>query len=214
MSGVGTVQSWLQAGPVARAAVRWALAQLGDPYRWGATGPDRFDCSGLTSSAYRAAGVSIPRVSRAQWGAGPHVQVANLLPGDLVFYADNPRDPATIHHVGMYIGNGLMVHAPHTGDVVRVASIWRESDAAAHDDVAAHHPVVAGAADDPAADLDRAGCANHHRRDDDHEPADDHNRAPDDHDRGADHHHGFADDRRRGADHHGPADDHLTPLGA
>ena len=131
MSGVGTVQSWLQAGPVARAAVRWALAQLGDPYRWGATGPDSFDCSGLTSSAYAAAGVSIPRVSRAQWGAGPHVAVANLLPGDLVFYADNPRDPATIHHVGMYIGNGLMVHAPHTGDVVRVASIWRESYAGA-----------------------------------------------------------------------------------
>jgi hypothetical protein len=127
MSGVGTVQSWLQAGPVARAAVRWALAQLGDPYQWGATGPDRFDCSGLTSSAYRAAGVTIPRVSRAQWGAGPHVAVANLLPGDLVFYGDNPSNPATIHHVGMYIGNGLMVHAPHTGDVVRVASIWRES---------------------------------------------------------------------------------------
>jgi cell wall-associated NlpC family hydrolase len=131
ISGVGTVQSWLQAGPVARAAVRWALAQLGDPYRWGASGPDSFDCSGLTSSAYRAAGVAIPRVSRAQWGAGPHVAVDRLVPGDLVFYADNPRDPATIHHVGMYIGNGLMVHAPHTGDVVRVASIWRESYAGA-----------------------------------------------------------------------------------
>jgi cell wall-associated NlpC family hydrolase len=131
MSGVGTVQSWLQAGPVARAAVRWALAQLGEPYRWGASGPDTFDCSGLTSSAYRAAGVAIPRVSRAQWGAGQHVAVANLVPGDLVFYADNPADPATIHHVGLYIGNGLMVHAPHTGDVVRVASIWRESFAGA-----------------------------------------------------------------------------------
>jgi cell wall-associated NlpC family hydrolase len=131
ISGVGTVQSWLQAGPVARAAVRWALAQLGDPYRWGASGPDSFDCSGLTSSAYRAAGVAIPRVSRAQWGAGPHVAVDRLLPGDLVFYADNPRNPSTIHHVGMYIGNGLMVHAPHTGDVVRVASIWRESYAGA-----------------------------------------------------------------------------------
>jgi peptidoglycan DL-endopeptidase CwlO len=126
MSGVGSVQSWLLAGPVARAAVRWALAQLGDPYRWGAVGPDAFDCSGLTSSAYRAAGTAIPRVSRAQWNAGPHVAVANLLPGDLVFYADNTRDPATIHHVGMYIGNGLMVHAPHTGAVVQVASIWRE----------------------------------------------------------------------------------------
>jgi cell wall-associated NlpC family hydrolase len=131
MSGVGSVQSWLQAGPVARAAVRWALAQLGDPYQWGATGPDTFDCSGLTSSAYRAAGVSIPRVSRAQWGAGPHVQLDRLLPGDLVFFADNPLDPATIHHVGMYIGNGLMVHAPHTGDVVRVASVWREGYAGA-----------------------------------------------------------------------------------
>ena len=130
-SGVGTVQSWLQAGPVARAAVRWALAQLGDPYRWGATGPSWFDCSGLTSSAYRAAGVGIPRVSRAQWGAGPHVEVANLLPGDLVFYADDPGDPGTIHHVGMYIGNGLMVHAPHTGAVVQVASIWREGYAGA-----------------------------------------------------------------------------------
>ncbi|HEV8166111.1 MAG TPA: NlpC/P60 family protein [Actinomycetota bacterium] len=126
IAGVGSVQSWLQAGAVARAAVRWALAQLGDPYRWGAAGPDRFDCSGLTSAAYAAAGVAIPRVSRAQWGAGPHVTVANLLPGDLVFYADSTVDPATIHHVGMYIGNGLMVHAPHTGDVVRVASIWRE----------------------------------------------------------------------------------------
>jgi len=126
ISGVGSVQSWLQAGPLARAAVRWALAQLGDPYRWGAVGPDSFDCSGLTSSAYRAAGTAIPRVSRAQWNAGPHVDVANLLPGDLVFYADNVRDPATIHHVGLYIGNGLMVHAPHTGAVVMVASIWRE----------------------------------------------------------------------------------------
>jgi len=131
MSGVGTVQAWLQAGPVARAAVRWALAQLGDPYRWGASGPDTFDCSGLTSAAYRAAGVAIPRVSQAQWGAGLHVAVANLLPGDLIFYADNPADPASIHHVGLYIGNGLMVHAPHTGDVVRVASIWREGYAGA-----------------------------------------------------------------------------------
>jgi cell wall-associated NlpC family hydrolase len=125
ITGVGSVQSWLQAGPVARAAVRWALAQLGDPYRWGAIGPNAFDCSGLTSSAYRAAGTGIPRVSRDQWNAGPHVDVPNLLPGDLVFYASDTRNPGTIHHVGMYIGNGLMVHAPHTGDVVRVASIWR-----------------------------------------------------------------------------------------
>jgi peptidoglycan DL-endopeptidase CwlO len=131
VAGVGTVQAWQHAGSVARAAVRYAMAQLGDPYRWGATGPDSFDCSGLTSSAYRAAGVAIPRVSWAQWGAGPHVHLAHLLPGDLVFFADVPSDPATIHHVGIYIGNGLMVHAPHTGDVVRVASVWRSGYAGA-----------------------------------------------------------------------------------
>jgi cell wall-associated NlpC family hydrolase len=125
MAGVGSVESWLRAGPAARAAVRWALAQLGDPYRWGAEGPNAFDCSGLTSSAYWAAGVAIPRVSVAQWGAGPHPDVPSLLPGDLVFYGDDPRNPATIHHVGLYIGNGLMVHAPHTGAVVQIASIWR-----------------------------------------------------------------------------------------
>jgi cell wall-associated NlpC family hydrolase len=126
MAGVGSVESWVRAGPAARAAVRWALGQLGDPYRWGAEGPNSFDCSGLTSSAYWAAGVGIPRVSVAQWGAGPHPDVPALLPGDLVFYGDDARNPATIHHVGLYIGNGLMVHAPHTGAVVQIASIWRQ----------------------------------------------------------------------------------------
>jgi cell wall-associated NlpC family hydrolase len=117
--------SWLLPGPAARAAVRYALAQLGDPYRWGAAGPTAFDCSGLTSAAYRAAGVAIARTSLGQWSAGRHVDVTELLPGDLVFYADDPLQPGTIHHVGIYLGNGLMVHAPHSGDVVRVASIWR-----------------------------------------------------------------------------------------
>jgi len=118
--------AYLQPGPAARAAVAFALHQLGKTYQWGATGPNAFDCSGLTSSAYRAAGVAIPRTAAAQYGAGvQHPGLADLLPGDLLFYADDPANPATIHHVGMYIGNGLMVHAPHTGDVVRVATIWR-----------------------------------------------------------------------------------------
>jgi cell wall-associated NlpC family hydrolase len=117
--------AWYLPGAAARRAVAYALDHLGAPYVWGAAGPSAFDCSGLTMAAYAAAGVGIPRVSRAQWGAGRHVDLASLIPGDLVFYADNTADPSTIHHVGMYIGRGLMVHAPHTGAVVRVASIWR-----------------------------------------------------------------------------------------
>jgi len=123
-----------RASPAARKAVEVALAQLGSPYVWGAEGPSTFDCSGLTSFAYAAAGVTIPRVSRAQfaaYAASRPVAPTNLRPGDLVFFADNPRAPSTIHHVGMYIGKGLMVEAPHTGAVVRTSSIWRPSYAGA-----------------------------------------------------------------------------------
>jgi cell wall-associated NlpC family hydrolase len=106
--------------PTAAAAVQAALGQLGKAYRWGASGPDAFDCSGLTSWAYARAGVALPRTSRAQWSAGRHVAVAALRPGDLVFWARDPSDPGTIHHVGLYLGQGLMVDAPHTGAEVRV----------------------------------------------------------------------------------------------
>ena len=101
----------------AQVAVNTALAQQGKPYVWGGTGPRGYDCSGLTSSAYKAAGVSIPRTSRAQSTAGVFVPRANLKPGDLIFFY-NP-----VGHVGMYIGNGQMVHAPTSGDVVKVAPI-------------------------------------------------------------------------------------------
>jgi len=117
--------AWYTPAPAAKRAVSYALGHLGAPYVWGAAGPRAFDCSGLTSAAYAAAGVAIPRVSRAQWGAGRHLDLGSLIPGDLVFFADNTADPSTIHHVGMYVGRGLMVHAPFTGSVVRVASIWR-----------------------------------------------------------------------------------------
>jgi cell wall-associated NlpC family hydrolase len=123
-----------RASSAAREAVEVALAQLGSPYVWGAEGPSTFDCSGLTSFAYAAAGVTIPRVSRAQfaaYAANRPVALTDLRPGDLVFFADNPRVPSTIHHVGMYIGKGLMVEAPHTGAVVRTSSIWRPSYAGA-----------------------------------------------------------------------------------
>jgi cell wall-associated NlpC family hydrolase len=105
--------------PAAAMAVHAALGQVGKPYRWGATGPTEFDCSGLTAWAYQQAGVALPRTSRAQWSAGRPV-LAALLPGDLVFFGTDRRDPGTIHHVGMYVGQGLMVNAPYTGARVRV----------------------------------------------------------------------------------------------
>ena len=108
---------------VAAAAVQAALDQVGKPYRWGATGPATFDCSGLTRFAYTAAGLTLPRTSRQQWSAGRHLDVAELRPGDLVFWSHDPADPSTIHHVGMYVGQGLMVHAPHTGALVRVDAL-------------------------------------------------------------------------------------------
>jgi len=102
-------------------AVEVALAQQGDPYRWAASGPDSFDCSGLIMFAYKAAGVSLPHSSRALRGMTERISVDELQPGDLVFGG------SPVHHVGMYIGNGQMVHAPHSGDVVRVASIYSTS---------------------------------------------------------------------------------------
>jgi cell wall-associated NlpC family hydrolase len=107
----------------AAAAVRAALVQVGKPYRWGATGPDAFDCSGLVAWAWAQAGAALPRTAREQWSAGTHVDPAHTLPGDLVFFASVAGDPGSIHHVGMYLGQGLMVDAPHTGALVRVEPI-------------------------------------------------------------------------------------------
>jgi cell wall-associated NlpC family hydrolase len=101
----------------AQAAVNTALAQQGKPYVWGGAGPNSFDCSGLTQYAYAAAGVSLPHSSSMQATVGIPVSRAQLLPGDLIFFY------SPIGHVGMYIGNGLMVHAPTTGDVVKVVPV-------------------------------------------------------------------------------------------
>src|SRR6266536_5474422 len=112
--------------PVAT-AIRFALAQLGKPYQWGATGPGSFDCSGLTMRAYQAAGISIPRVSRDQHGAGRHVPLSQLIPGDLVFYthAEESTIPAGIGHVAMYLGHGRLLEAAHRGVPIRIASLQR-----------------------------------------------------------------------------------------
>ena len=114
-------------GPVAAtalAAVRTALAQLGKPYVFGAEGPDTFDCSGLVQYAYAHAGVGLPRTARPQFRATRPVPPSRLLPGDLLFFATDKSNWDTIHHVGIYLGGGRMVHAPTTGDVVRVAPVW------------------------------------------------------------------------------------------
>jgi cell wall-associated NlpC family hydrolase len=104
-------------------AVAVARSVLGRPYRWGATGPGSFDCSGLLQWSYRYAGVSIPRVSRDQWRAGPPVPLAELAPGDLLFWAEDTSDPRSIYHVGMYVGGGQMINSPRTGDVVKISPV-------------------------------------------------------------------------------------------
>jgi cell wall-associated NlpC family hydrolase len=101
----------------AQIAVDTALAQVGDRYVWGAGGPDAFDCSGLTSYAYAAAGVSLPHSSRSQSQMGRAVGRGELQPGDLLFFY------SPVSHVGMYIGNGQMVHASTSSQPVKVASV-------------------------------------------------------------------------------------------
>ncbi len=105
--------------PSAKAAVDAALSQVGKPYQWGAAGPDSYDCSGLTMWAWAHAGVALPHNSGAQHAATRRVTQGDWEPGDLLFFG------SPIHHVGMYIGNGKMVEAPYSGQVVRVNSAFR-----------------------------------------------------------------------------------------
>jgi cell wall-associated NlpC family hydrolase len=105
--------------PRAQTAVDAALSQVGKPYQWGAAGPDSYDCSGLTMWAWASAGVALPHNSGAQYSATPRVERSDLASGDLLFFG------SPIHHVAMYIGNGQMVEAPYSGQVVRVVSMDR-----------------------------------------------------------------------------------------
>lgn len=99
-----------------------AYKQSGKPYKWGASGPSAFDCSGFTSYVYRnAVGISIPRTSSAQSGYGTTVSKSNLQPGDLVFFSTNGT--GRVSHVGIYVGGGNMVHAPSSGKTISVTSI-------------------------------------------------------------------------------------------
>jgi peptidoglycan DL-endopeptidase CwlO len=106
------------ANTVGAQALQAALSRLGDPYVWGAVGPGEFDCSGLVMWAYAQVGISLPHYTGSQWDSGVHVSRNDLEPGDLVFFFSN------ISHVGMYIGNGLMIDAPNFREVVRVEPIY------------------------------------------------------------------------------------------
>ena len=107
--------------PKAAIAIEYARQQLGKPYKYAATGPDSFDCSGLTLRAWGAAGVTLPRVSSSQANAFPNVPLNQLQPGDLVYRPG---------HIGLYIGGGMMIHSPQTGDVVKISPIRNITKAA------------------------------------------------------------------------------------
>ena len=116
-SGVTPMPASVPASGRAAAAVQYALAQVGDAYVYGAAGENAFDCSGLTMRAWAQAGVSLPHSSSAQFSSGPRIAASDLQPGDLVFYY------SPISHVGIYIGNGMIVHAANPGTGVAVAGL-------------------------------------------------------------------------------------------
>ena len=112
-------------GSLGQQAVQVAMQYLGVPYVWGGASPSGFDCSGLTMYAYAQLGISLPHYTGAQWNAGPHVSRDQLQPGDLVFFTPS------LGHMGMYVGDGSFIHAPHTGDVVKISSLadpWYSSE--------------------------------------------------------------------------------------
>ena len=118
-AGPSPVLAALPASDLASGALQTAMSQIGKPYVWAGSGPADYDCSGLTMYAWRSAGVILPHSAAAQYAVSRHVDRDQLQPGDLVFFG------SPIHHVGMYVGNGMMVHAPETGETVQVVPMGR-----------------------------------------------------------------------------------------
>jgi len=109
--------------PQVTTALTAAIGKLGRPYVWGAEGPDNFDCSGLVQWAYAQAGIKVPRVTHQQFVSGPQIPLAQAQPGDLLFWRHDPTNPGYVSHVAIYWGGGKMLHAPRTGDVVKLAPV-------------------------------------------------------------------------------------------
>jgi cell wall-associated NlpC family hydrolase len=107
----------------ASAAIAFARSQIGDPYVWGAAGPNAWDCSGLTMGAWRAGGISLPHYSVAQYEQSTPISRGSLRPGDLVFWGSS-SSPSSIYHVALYVGNGMIIQAPRTGRDVEEVSMY------------------------------------------------------------------------------------------
>ncbi|MFI0239220.1 C40 family peptidase [Streptomyces sp. NPDC016845] len=104
-------------------ALKVAASKKGAPYRWGASGPHRFDCSGLTLYSFKRAGKKLPRTAAQQYNKTRHVSASHRKTGDLVFF----HSGRSVYHVGIYAGKGRIWHSPKTGDVVRLQKIWTKS---------------------------------------------------------------------------------------
>ncbi|MET9232621.1 C40 family peptidase [Lentzea sp. NPDC003310] len=126
MVGTGSCDNIQAPNHAAAQAIAFACDQLGEPYVWGGNGETGWDCSGLVTAAYRTAGIAIPRTTQPQYDAGPLIPAGHpLMPGDLVFYGT----PINVHHVGLYLGAGKMVHAPTFGQPMQVSSYrWTGDD--------------------------------------------------------------------------------------
>ncbi|CAL9629600.1 C40 family peptidase [Streptomyces sp. Tu 3180] len=111
------------AASTATKALKVAASKKGSPYKWGATGPYRFDCSGLTLYSFKKAGKKLPRTAAQQYNKTRHISASNRRAGDLVFF----HSGSNVYHVGIYAGKGKIWHAPKTGDVVRLQKIWTRS---------------------------------------------------------------------------------------
>ncbi|GGX03614.1 glycoside hydrolase [Streptomyces malachitofuscus] len=111
------------AASTATKALRVAASKKGAPYQWGAAGPHRFDCSGLTLYSFKKAGKKLPRTAAQQYNTTRHISAGSRKAGDLVFF----HSGGYVYHVGIYAGKGKIWHAPKTGDVVRLQKIWTRS---------------------------------------------------------------------------------------